>query len=148
MTASAQNSGPLSKADVLRRTPTDEEFTEGLDHVGGVELPVDDDSQTFTSVLVNDRKHPKCLPFGGSIGDEVIRPDVIGMFRSEADARAVIQPQLFSFWLLGRYFKSFLVPAPLDPLTVHPPACAFEQGRDPAVAVASVLGRQLDDGNR
>lgn len=136
------------RTDVLRRTPTDKEFAEGLEHVGGVELPVDDDSQTLPGVLVDYGKHPKCSSFGGSIGDEVIRPDMVGMFRSEADARAVIQPQPFSFRLLGGHFKAFLTPDPLDPLTVHPPACAFEQGRDPAVAVASVLGRQLDDGNR
>ena len=37
-------------------------------------------------------------------------------------------------------------PDPFNPVLAHPPACPLEQRRDPAIAIAAILGRQRHDG--
>jgi len=70
---------------------------------------------------------------------------MIFVFRSEPDAAAIIKPQSTPLWLFSRHFKPFLLPDPLDPLVIHPPAFVTQDGCNSAVAVSSVHARKLDD---
>lgn len=78
--------------------------------------------------------------------DEVVRPDVTGPLRPQAHARAVVEPEASPLRLSGWDFEPLPPPDALDPLHVDRPAVTPEQGRDPAVAVASILQSQGDDG--
>jgi hypothetical protein len=49
-----------------------------VDHVGGLELPVDPDGQTFVGELVDQVEHAVLPPFVRAILDEVIGPHMIG----------------------------------------------------------------------
>ncbi len=109
---------------------------------------VDDNSEAFPGVLVNDREHPKRFAVNGSVSHEVVRPDVIRTFGTEPDARTVTQPQPLPFRLLGRHFESFLSPDAFDSLAIDMPTCLPEQGGDPTVAIAAILGGQFGDSYR
>ena len=67
------------------------------------------------------------------------------MFRSEADAGAVGEPQPASRGLSPRHRQALGPPDALDTLGVDLPAGALEQRRDATVAVAAEGARQGDD---
>ena len=70
---------------------------------------------------------------------------MVRVFRSQADTRAVIQPESGSFWLSGRDLQPLTLPDTLNPLVVHVPTSMVEQRRDRAIAVAAILTSKLDD---
>lgn len=60
-----------------------------------------------------------------AIGHEVVTPDIVGIDGSPPDTRTVIEPQAFSFRLLGQHFEPFALPDPLDhPFVIHGPTLA------------------------
>ena len=73
--------------------------------------------------LVDHVEHAVLPPVMGSILDEVIRPDVIAVFRAQPDTRAVREPQTAAFGLLLGNLQPLTPPDPLDPLVVDGPAC-------------------------
>lgn len=75
----------------------------------------------------------------------VIGPDMVRTFRSEPDARPVIQPKPTLLCLLLWDFKPFAPPDPLNPLVVHMPARVVEQPGDHAIPVSPVATGKLDD---
>ena len=83
-----------------------------------------------------------------AILDEVVGPHVIAMLRSQADARAVRQPQATAFGLLLGDLQALAPPNPLHPLVVDQPACVTQQSCDLAVAIAAILSGKLDDVGR
>jgi hypothetical protein len=70
---------------------------------------------------------------------------MVRVLRPQPDARAVVEPEPALLRLLPRHFQPLPPPDPLHPLAVHPPAGLAQQRGDPAVAVAAVAPRQLDD---
>ena len=84
----------------------------------------------------------------GAILDEVIGPDMVGIFRSQPDARTVVQPEPASLRLPGRHLETLLTPDPLDALQVDQPARLLQQRRDPAVSIAAIPGGELNDVGR
>lgn len=70
---------------------------------------------------------------------------MVGSFRSESYAGAIVQPEPPLFLLLLRNLQPFAPPNPFDPLVVHTPASVVQQARHHAVAIAPVLVSQLDD---
>lgn len=77
--------------------------------------------------------------------DKVVGPDVVPVFRSQSDARSIVQPESSSLRLLLRNLKSFTSPDAFNSLVVDAPPRCVEQCRDPAVTVPAVLGCQVDD---
>ena len=77
---------------------------------------------------------------------KVEAPDVIAMERPQPYAGAIVQPQPAAWSMLLRDLEPLTTPDPLNPVLAHlPPSCLQQRG-DAAVAVASVLRRQGDDG--
>src|SRR5680860_792978 len=81
----------------------------------------------------------------GSILDEVIRPDVIAVLRSQSDARSVIEPQPPAFRLPPWNLQPLTPPDPFDPLVIDQPARIPQQRRNLAVAVAAIETSEFND---
>jgi len=75
---------------------------------------------------------------------EVIGPHVVRAFRSQPNARAIIEPKPAALWLLTWDFQPFTPPGAFDTFVIHAPTRLPQQCRDPAIAVATVLPSQLD----
>ena len=80
-----------------------------------------------------------------TVFDKVVRPDVVGIFRTKTHAGSVVEPKTSTFGVFGRYFKPLTSPDPGYPLSVHPPACVSQHRRNPAIAIATVLDSQSRD---
>src|SRR3954470_17429488 len=79
--------------------------------------------------------------------DKVEAPDMVGSFRSEPDAGAVVEPQPGAWPMFLRYFEPFTAPDALYPVPAYAPARDLQQGGDPPVAIAAVLGSKGHDGS-
>ena len=100
----------------------DEEVGQDVDDVSGLKLPVDPDGDAFPGELVDHVQHAELPPVVSAVLDEVVGPDVVGIFRPKSDAGSIVQPQPASLRLPGRDLQPFLAPDPLDALDVHSPA--------------------------
>src|SRR5690606_30788954 len=69
-----------------RHAAQDEEVGQDVDDVGGFELPVDPDRNAFPGELIDDVQHPELPAVVGAILDEVVGPDMVGIFRPNPDA--------------------------------------------------------------
>src|SRR4029077_143758 len=76
-------------ADVFGHATQNELIGQYVDHVGGLELPVDPDGQTFVGELVGGVGDAIFLPFVRAILDEVIGPDVVGPLGAQTDTGSV-----------------------------------------------------------
>lgn len=79
---------------------------------------------------------------------EVVAPDVIAAFRSQPNARAVVQPQPPAWSLFLGNLQALPAPDAADAVLANIPPGFVEQGRDPAIAVPTVLRAKGDDGPR
>lgn len=77
--------------------------------------------------------------------DEVVGPDMIGVFRPEPDAGPVIEPETASGLVFLGYFQPLAAPDALYPVGANAPACILEQPGDPPIAVAAIVGCQCND---
>lgn len=117
-----------------------------LDHAQAVDAPCHLQRETNPIVLVDERQDAQAATVVGLALDEVEAPDVIAMERPQPYAGAIVQPQPASRPMLLRDLEPLTTPDPLNPVLAHlPPGCLQQRG-DTAVTVASVLGRQGDDG--
>lgn len=91
------------------------------------------------------REHAELSAIVSAILDEVVGPDVVGIFRPQPHAGPVIEPEPAFLRLLVRHLEPLPPPDPLHPLDVHRPPGGVQQGRDPAIAIASVPGGEFDD---
>jgi hypothetical protein len=73
-------------SDVFGHTTQNELIGQYVDHVGGLELPVDPDGQTFVGELVDEIEHPILPPFVRAILDEVIGPDMVRPLGAQTDS--------------------------------------------------------------
>jgi len=73
-------------------------------------------------------------------------PDVVLVFRPEADARAVVQPEAPTFRLALRYLEPLTTPDALHALGIHVPTGHLQEAGDALVAVAGEGVRQSDHG--
>ena len=77
--------------------------------------------------------------------DKVVRPDVVGIFGTQANAGSVVEPKTPALGLFGRYFQPLTSPDPGYPLSIHSPALMSQHRRDPAIAIATVLDSKCRD---
>ena len=75
---------------------------------------------------------------------EVVRPDMILIFRTQPDARSVIHLDPPFLWLFHWHFKPLAPPQTFDTFVIHLPTRVSWQGRDSAIAISTVLAGQLD----
>ena len=88
----------------------DEEVRQDVDHVDGLELAIDADRQALVSKLIDDVEHAVLAAIMGTILDEVVGPDVVGMLRPQPDTGAVREPKSAAFRLLPGNFKPLAPP--------------------------------------
>lgn len=130
-------------ADVFRHAAGEHDVGQGLDDRVAPETSLDLERQAFAGVLVDQGERAQRAAVVGLAGDEVVAPDVVGIGRSKAHARAVVEPQPCPGLLFGRHLQALLAPEALRPVFVHAPAGGLKQRRDAPVAVAAVLAGEL-----
>lgn len=84
--------GAVVRADMLRRTVPHEQFAKHVRDILAVELALHIDRQTRPAVRVDHRQYPEGTAVMGAVLDEVVRPDMIAMGRTQPDAGAAVQP--------------------------------------------------------
>ena len=80
-----------------------------------------------------------------TVFDKIIRPDVVGIFRTKTHAGSVVEPKTPALGLFGRDFQPLTSPYPGYPLSIHSPALMSQHRRDPAIAIATVLDSKCRD---
>ena len=131
--------------NVAGHAAQDEQVGKRVDHVDGFQLPSDPDRQAFPGELVDDVEHSEAPSVVGAVLNEVVGPDMVGMFRAKPDAGVLVAPEPPALGLLVRNLQPLASPDPLDPLTVYRPAGSMQHRRDAAIAVAAILGGERDD---
>jgi hypothetical protein len=117
-----------------------------VDHVGGLELPVDPDGQAFVGELVDEVEHAILPPFVRAILDEVIGPDVVGPLGAQTDTGSVRSQTRPCLDCLAGTFSPLAPPDPLDPLVVDDPAGGRTQHRcDLPITEAAVPAGQFNN---
>ena len=135
---------PIIRPDVAWNASQDEQVRQYVDHVDCLEPAVDPDRQAFVRKLVEDVEHPVFAPVVGAVLHEVVGPDVIGMFRPQADAGTIPEPQPASFGLFMGDLQPLTPPDPFHPPIADRPARLTQQGSDLAIAIAAILAGQFD----
>ena len=136
--------GAIIRPDVGGWSTHDEEIGEHVDDVDRGELATDAYRQALAGVLVQDVQRPEHPSIVCPVMNEVVGPDVVGVLGSQPDTGSVVEPQSPTPGLPGWYLQPLEPPQPFDPLVVDLPARISQQGRDPPVAVTTVLARQID----
>src|ERR671917_624757 len=116
-----------------------------LDYPEAVDPPRHLQGQALAGVLVDEGHDPEAPSIMGSALDEVEAPHVIGSLGPQPDAGAVVEPEPASGSVLLRDLEPFTAPDALNPIPAHAPARDLQQGGDPPVAVAAVLGGKGHD---
>src|SRR5665213_987326 len=94
--------------------------------------------------LVDDVEHPELPSVMGAILDKVVGPDVVAVFRPQADARPVGKPQAPTLGLSGGDLQTFTPPQALDAFVVDLPSRPAQELRDLAITVPAILPGQRD----
>lgn len=123
----------------------DEEVGKHADDIDGLQLSLDPNGDAFPRELIDHVEHPDFPAIVRPILDEIVGPDMVGVFRSQSDARTVVQPQPTAFRLLVRHFQPLPSPDALDPFDIYDPASLMQHRSDAAIAIAAVLeGKRRD----
>ena len=64
-------------ADVVWNASQDEQVRQGVNDIGGVELALDVDRQTFSGILVDDVQYPEGFAIIRTVMHEVVRPNMV-----------------------------------------------------------------------
>ena len=97
-------------------------------------------------MFVDQRQDAQATPVMILAMHKVEAPDVIAMERSQPNAGAIVQPETAAWSIILRDLEALTTPDPLNSVLAQRLARCLQQRGDTAVAVASVLGRQGDDG--
>src|SRR5512137_955349 len=110
------------RTDVLRNAMPDKKSCQTLQHIVSAEPTLHNNRQALPAVLVDHRQKPQRAPAMGTLCHKVIGPDVVPMGRSEPHTGSVVEPQAAPLGLLLRNLQPLLMPDPLHPLVIDPPA--------------------------
>ena len=135
----------IVRSNVLRWSMLQEQLGQCRQDRFVVQFSRGSDRQAFACMLFDHRQHPEATPILGAIHDKVVGPDMVAVLGPEPNAGAVIEPQPGPLGLLAGNLEPLPTPDPLHALVVHIPARVSEQARDPAVAIAAILGSQVED---
>ena len=98
------------RSDESRHAAHDEQIRQHIHDISRVELTLNPDRQAFTALLIQGVQCPEDLPVVGSVMHEVVRPDMVAIFRPQSHARPVIQPEPSFLRLLHRHFQPLTPP--------------------------------------
>ncbi len=90
----------------------DEQISQGIDHVGRIELTLYADHQRLLSELLDDVERAEDPPVVGPVLDDVTSLDMVGSFRPQPDTRATVQPKMPLVRMFLRDFWPFSPPNP------------------------------------
>ena len=107
LTASAMNSGPLSERDVGRNTSQDEQARKSVDDLSRVQLPFHPDSQTFSTVFIQDVQCSERPAIIGSVMHKIIRPNMIAILRAQPHTWTIIQPKPFDAFVIQKPWTDY-----------------------------------------
>jgi len=139
---------PVVGPDMSGHATQDEQIRKHVDDVMRIQPPRHPDRQSLAGEFIDDVEHAQLAAVIRAVLDEIIGPDMVGPFRLQPDAGAVIQPQPGPLRLPLWHLQPLPAPDPLDALLVHQPAGTPQQRRDPPVAVAAILPGQGNDVGR
>ena len=131
---------PVVGAKMLQHTFHHRHIGQRFDHPGARPPPFRPDHQTFSAVLVDQIQHPHCNSVICFRAHEVVTPYMVRVLRPPPHARSIVEPQPPPRLLLLRNLQPFATPDALYPALADLPAVLLQHRRDPAVAVASILG--------
>ena len=92
----------------------------------------------FARILLDDGEELQRSAVLRAIRHEVIRPDVVPIRRTLANARAIRKPQPAPFWLFLQHSEALSPPQPLDAFVIHRPAFPLQEPRDPSISIAPI----------
>ena len=115
-----------------------EERRQCLEYINRPQSPGDDDRQAFPRILLDDGEELQRSAVLRAIRHEVIRPDVVPIRRTLANARAIRKPQPAPFWLFLQHSEALSPPQPLDAFVIHRPAFPLQEPRDPSISIAPI----------
>ncbi len=107
----------------------DEKIGQGIDDVDGTELAFNPDHERLLGKLVDDVECAEYSAVVGPVLDEIIGPDMVGMFGPQPNAGAIVQPKPALPCLFLRDLKPFPPPDPLDALVIYVPASIVQRMR-------------------
>ncbi len=93
----------------------DEQIVQEVDDIGRVEPTPDPDCQILADKFVEHVPHAIFPPIMGAVLDEVVGPNMAGIFRQQPDAGAIRQPMPPVAGPLREYPQPFPPPDPLAP---------------------------------
>ncbi len=77
---------------MLRDSPKDERVKQDVNHIPGLNLPGNQDSQAFPGVFIDDVQYLEGSTISRAIYHEIIAPDMVLILWPEPDTGAVIEP--------------------------------------------------------
>ncbi len=77
-------------------------------------------------------------------GHEIIRPDMVAVFRPEPHTGILIEPQPSPFGLFLRHLQSFLAPNAFHSFMIDCPALRSHEGGDASIPIAAILPSEPD----
>ena len=122
-----------------------EERRQGLEYINRPQSPGDDDRQAFPRILLDDGEKLQRSAVLRAIGDEVIRPDVVPIRRTLANARAIRKPQPAPFWLFLRHLEAVSPPESFDAFVIHRPAFPAQEPGDAPIPIPPILRGPFDE---
>ena len=130
----------------MRRSPAlQDERIERFEDFGRSHPRGNAHAQSLTRVLIKDGEHLVGPTIAQPVVDEVNRPDVVGVMRSEANDRSIVVVEPFALLVPMRQLQPLFAPQTLYLLVVCAPACRAQKLRDLAVSIAAILLGQSDE---
>jgi hypothetical protein len=117
----------------------DEQIRQAVQNIIGPQIPLHDNSQTFTAVFINDREHLDRSAIVSAIRHKIISPYMVPMGRSKTNARTIIQPQTTPLGLSLGDLQAFLPPDPLHTLMINLPSLPVQKSCNQTVAITTVF---------
>lgn len=130
---------------MCRGSAQDKEVREHVYDVDCLEPAINPDGQALPGKLVDHVEHAELSAIVGSVLDEVVGPNMVGMLRPQPDTGSVVKPESPALGLLLWNLEPLSSPDPLHSLVVHRPAGPMQHRRDPAIAIAAILGSEGND---
>ena len=97
--------GAIVRPYVRWRAVEDEQISQDRQNVSAPDSARNQQRHTFPARFIDDRKDSELATIMGATLDEVVSPDMTRIFRTQPDARAIIEPWPASLWLLFGTFS-------------------------------------------
>ena len=132
--------------NVIRDSMLDHGIGQHFDHLIAVDSPSHMDRQTLSRMFVDKIQESNCPSVVGESAHEIVCPDVIGSFRSQAHAGAVVEPQSAARLLFLWHLQPLAAPDPLNAVLAYWPTRVLQLDGDASISIPAILAGQRDDG--